>query len=168
MTHSYSNTCDEILIVRYLDGDLEAGEKERMETHIEACRQCRRQVVALRAFSQDLRLRVHHATDSVDFVALEKQVLNKALRQYRSRGGFPRFIASLKYILPATVTAGVLLFFVYSNFVARPAPVPVPSAIINSFTGSMSSVMIFETPETRQTILWYNEDTDVKSEQNAV
>jgi hypothetical protein len=32
----------------------------------------------------------------------------------------------------------------------------------------MSSVMIFETPETRQTILWYNEDTDVESEPDAV
>jgi hypothetical protein len=46
--------------------------------------------------------------------------------------------------------------------------VTAPSAIINSFTGSMSSVMIFETPETRQTILWYKEDADVESEHNAV
>jgi len=166
MTHPYSNTCDEILLDRYLDGDLDAGEKARMETHIETCRQCRRQVAALKVFSQDLRNRVQHVTESVDFVALEKQVLNKALRQYRSRGGFSRFIASFKYTIPATVTAGLLLFFVYSNFVVKPTPVP--SAIINSFTGSMSSVMIFETPETRQTILWYNEDTDVESEQNAV
>jgi anti-sigma factor RsiW len=166
MTHPYSNACDEILMERYLDGDLEAGEKARMENHIAECRQCCRQVAAFRAFSQDLRTRVQHVTDSVDFVALEKQVLNKALRQYRTRGVFSRFIGSLKYTLPAAVTAGLLLFFVYSNFVVKPAPVP--SAIINSFTGSMSSVMIFETPETRQTILWYHEDTDMESEQNAV
>ena len=166
MTHPYSNACDETLLDRYLDGDLDAGEKARLETHIEACRQCRSQVASLKAFSQDLRNRVQHVTDSVDFVALEKQVLNKALRQHRSRGGFSRFIASLKYTIPATVTAGLLLFFAYSNFVVKPPPVP--SAIINSFTGSMSSVMIFETPETRQTILWYNEDTDVESEPNAV
>ena len=168
MTHPYSNACDEILIDRYLDGDLDAGEKARIEAHLAGCRPCRRRVDAMAAFSQDLRDRVHRVTESVDFIALEKQVLNKALRQHRSRSGISRFVASLKYAIPAAVTASLLIFFVYSNFVGKPAPTPVPSAIINSFTGSMSSVMIFETPKTRQTILWYNEDTDVESEKNAV
>jgi anti-sigma factor RsiW len=166
MTHRDSNGCDENLLDRYLDGDVDAGERVQMEAHIAGCRQCRRQVAALASFSQNLRDRVQHAADSVDFVALEKQVLNKALRQYRSRGGLSRFIASLKYIIPATVTAGLLLFFTYSNYLLKPPPAP--SAIINSFTGSMSSVMIFETPETRQTILWYTEETDVESEPDAV
>ena len=166
MTHPDANTCDEMLLDRYLDDDLDAVEKAQMEAHVAGCRQCRRQVAALRTFSQELRDRVQHASDSVDFVGLEKQVLNKALRQHRSRGGFTRFIDSLKYTLPATAAAGLLLFFAYSNYV--PKPPPVPSAIINSFTGSMSSVMIFETPETRQTIIWYTEETDVESEPNAV
>ncbi len=165
MTHPYADACDEIRLDRYLDGDLDAGEMAQMEAHVAGCRQCRRQLAALTTFSQNLRDRVHDATNSVDFVALEKQVLNKALRQYRSRGGLSRFIGSLKYTIPATVTAGLLLFFAYSNDVFKPPPLP--SAIINSFTGSMSSVMIFETPETRQTILWYTEETDVESEPNA-
>ncbi len=166
MTDPYSNGCDETLLCRYRDGDLGTDENECMEDHLKGCLHCRRQVAAMAAFSQDLRDRVQQATDAVDFMVLEKQVLNKALRQYGARGGFSRFIASLKYTIPATVTAGLLLFFAYSNYMVQ--PMPVPSAIINSFTGSMSSVMIFETPETRQTILWYNEDTDVESEQNAV
>jgi anti-sigma factor RsiW len=166
MNQPNSNACDEILLDRYLDGDLDAGEMAQIEAHISGCLECRRHASTLATFSQSLRDRVKHATDSVDFVALEKQVLNKALRQYRTKGLFSRFIASLKYTLPAVVTAGLLLFFVYSNFVVKPAPVP--SAIINSFTGSMSSVMIFETPETRPTILWYTEETDVESEPNAV
>jgi len=166
MTHPYADACDEIRLDRYLDGDLDAGEMAQMEAHIAGCLQCRRQLAALTAFSHNLRDRVHDAANSVDFVALEKQVLNKALRQYRSRGGLSRFIASLKYTIPATVTAGLMLFFAYSNYVLKPPPLP--SAIINSFTGSMSSVMIFETPETRQTILWYTEETDVESEPNAV
>ena len=117
-------------------------------------------------FSQRLRDRVRQATETVDFTALEKDVLYKALRQYRHRGQGSAFFASLRYTIPATVAAGLLVFFGYAHFLAKPAPVP--SAIINSFTGSMSSVMIFETPETRQTILWYKEDADVESEQNAV
>ncbi|MEE4111964.1 MAG: zf-HC2 domain-containing protein [Desulfobacteraceae bacterium] len=166
MTDLYPNGCDENLLYRYLDGDLDAGETAQVAAHVAGCRQCHRQVAALAAFSQNLRDRVHHASESVDFVALEKQVLNTVLRQSRSRGGLSRFIASLKYIVPATVTAGLVLFFTFSNEVLQPPPAP--SAIINSFTGSMSSVMIFETPETRQTILWYTEETDVESEPNAV
>ena len=166
MTHPGSNTCDESLLCRYLDDDLLPAEQTQLDAHLDACRRCRRQVVAMTEFSQDLKERVRQATDEVDFMALEKELLNKALRQRRPQGGLSAFIASLKYVIPATVTAGLLLFFGYSQFMINPTPVP--SAIINSFTGSMSSVMIFETPETRQTILWYNEDTDVESEHNAV
>ena len=166
MTHPYSNACNEILLDQYLSGELDAAEKIRLEAHLERCRQCRRQVAAMSAFTKDFRNRVEHATATVDFLALEKKVLNKALRQHHSRSGLATFIASLKFILPAAVTASLVLFFAYSNFWVQPAPVP--SAIINSFTGSMSSVMIFETPETRQTILWYKEETSVESEQNAV
>lgn len=166
MTHPYSNACDDVLLDRYLDGDLGAEEKAQVTAHLDDCPTCRRQAAAMTAFSQALRDRVERAADSVDFMALEKQVLIKALRQHRSRGGFSRLMASLKYTIPAAVTVGMLLFFAYPTFMATPTPVP--SAIINSFTGSVSSVMIFETPETRQTILWYNEEPDVESDQNAV
>ncbi len=165
MTRSYPNDCDETRLDRYLEGELAAGEKARMEAHFEACQPCRRQAAAMATFSQDFRDRVQHAAESVNYVALEKQVLTKALRQHRSRSGFSRFVASLKYAVPVAMTAGLLIFFAYSHFRVKPAPLP--SAIINSFTGSMSSVMIFETPETRQTILWYTEDTNVESEQHA-
>ncbi|BBO67144.1 hypothetical protein DSCA_10740 [Desulfosarcina alkanivorans] len=166
MTQPPGNDCDGGLLDRYLDGDLDAAEKARMAAHLEHCRTCRRQADAMVAFSQDFHDRIEQATDAVDFMALEKQVLTKALRQHRSRGGFSTFRASLKYAIPAAVTACILIFFAYPTFVAKSSPAP--SAIINSFTGSVSSVMIFETPETRQTILWYNEDPDVESDQNAV
>jgi anti-sigma factor RsiW len=134
--------------------------------HLDGCHHCRQQVAAMKRFSKDFCDRVQQAADEVDFTALEKSVLNKAIRQRRPRGIPASFIASLKYTIPATVTAALLLFLGYSHFM--PKPVSAPSAIINSFTGSMSSVMIFETPETRQTILWYNEDTTVESEHDAV
>lgn len=166
MTHPNLNTCDENLLNRYLDNDLDTAEKAQVEAHVANCRQCSRQLATLTTFSQDLCDRIRYATDSVDFVALEKQVLNTALRHHHPRGGRSRFVASLKYTIPAAITAGLLLFLAYSNQVLESPPAP--SAIINSFTGSMSSVMILETPETRQTILWYNEDTELESEPNAV
>jgi anti-sigma factor RsiW len=166
MTRSKFNACDDILLYRYLDGDLGADEAEQIKVHLEGCRQCRSQSAAMADFSRDIRDRIQHASDAVDFVAIEKQVLNKVLRQRGARSGLSAFMASLKFIIPSAVTAGLLIFFAYSHYMVPKASVP--SAIINSFTGSMSSVMIFETPETRQTILWYTEDIDMESEQNAV
>jgi anti-sigma factor RsiW len=166
MIDTKSNLCDDALLYGYMDGQLDSEEDSRVSAHLESCEECRNQLAALSVFSKKFRERVRQTTDSVDFTALEKTVLNKALRERHSRKPFSNPFASLKYIIPATVTAGLLLFFGYSQYMSPPQTAP--SAIINSFTGSMSSVMIFETPETRQTILWYKEDTDVESERNAV
>jgi anti-sigma factor RsiW len=165
MTQPDGSACDGVLLDRYLDGDLGAEEKTQMTAHLDACPDCRRQAAVMTAFSQGLCDRVEQATDSVDFMALEKQVLIKALRPQRSSGGFSKFVAALKYILPVAATACLVLFFAYPDFSAKTTPAP--SAIINSFTGSVSSVMIFETPEKRQTILWYNEESVVESDQHA-
>lgn len=166
MNDPHSNTCDETLLGRYLDGDSGAAEKAQIEAHLEMCRQCRSHVAALHAFSRNFKDRVQQVTESVDYISLEKQVLNKARRQYRSQNGFLGLIAALKYTLPAAVTVGMLIFFGYSHYMVNPRPAP--SAIINSFTGSISSVMIFETPERRETILWYQEDQNLESEPDAV
>ncbi|BBO80344.1 anti-sigma factor family protein [Desulfosarcina ovata] len=157
--------CDEALLNRYLDGQLDPMEQQRMESHLAHCRECRRQVAILSGFSRGLCRRIEQASETVDFSALEKEVVIKALRPSRAVGGNP-LLAAMKFLVPMAATAGVLLFFAHSHFLAKPDVGP--SAIINSFTGSMSSVMIFETPNTHQTILWYNETTDAESEQDAV
>lgn len=166
MNDTFSIHCDDDLMSRALDDDLNADEKKRLTDHLETCQPCRRQLDALTGFTKDLRSRVDQAADAVDFTALEKDVLTKALRQHRSTNHGAGFLKTLKYSIPAAVTAGLLLFFGYHHYMLNTGPVP--SAIINSFTGTMSSVMIFETPETRQTILWYTEDTDVESDSDAV
>ena len=166
MTHPISTDCDDALLDRYREATLDDEERARFKAHLQGCPQCRGQVAAMTAFSRGFRARVQQVTDSVDFVALEKQVLIKALRQRYPRSGFATLLAFLRFAIPLAVTAGLLVFFAYSTYVAKPAPLP--SAIINSFTGSVSSVMIFETPESRQTILWYKEDTGKESEHDAM
>lgn len=166
MTHIQSDGCDDTLLVRYLDGDLGPDEVKRMEDHLQRCGTCRRQLAFFSDFSRDFRGHVQRETDGVDFSTLEKEVIHKALFPHRLKRGPARFIASLRFVLPAAALACLLLFFTYSRFGVDPGPAQ-PSAIINSFTGSMTSVMIFETPETRQTILWYHEEPDTESEHNA-
>lgn len=166
MTHVQPNACDDALLVRYLDGDLDPDEKKGMEDHLQHCESCRRQVNFYLDFSQDFQTYVQRETEQVDFTPLEKEVINKALYQRRYKRSPSNVTASLKFVVPAAITACLLLFFAYSRFGVDHGPAQ-PSAIINSFTGSMTSVMIFETPETRQTILWYHEEPDTESEHNA-
>jgi len=151
--------CDMPRLNRYIDGELTSSESAAMERHLTVCPSCRRQVDRLSDFSEQFRKRVAREAASVDFAALEKAVVIKALRRYhrRERGGIMR---SLKIAIPALATAGVLIFLGYSHLLVKPAPMP--SAIINSFTGPASSVMIFETPKTRQTILWYTEPSNTE------
>jgi predicted anti-sigma-YlaC factor YlaD len=166
MTDPYAKTCDEVRLNLYLDGELGVNEAAWMEAHLKDCSACRRQATTIMAFTHAFQRRVQDAADTIDFVALEKQVIRKTLPRYILKSAFSSFLASMKYYVPATLIAGFLLFFIYTHYIAK--PMPVPSAIINSFTGSVSSVMIFETPETRETILWYNEKMDMESEQDAV
>jgi len=166
VTNIQSNGCDDALLIRYLDGDLGSDEEKRMEDHLLGCETCRRQLVFFADFSQDFREHVQRETDGVDFSPLEKEVIHKALYQRRLKRGPSNFIASLRFVVPAVAVACLLLFFGYTRFMVDQGTTP-PSAIINSFTGSMTSVMIFETPETRQTILWYHEEPDTESEHNA-
>ena len=162
MTTDEAIHCDDVLLNRYYDGDLDGDQARRFETHLDECGHCRQRLSAMEAIADRVRMRIQDATEAQDYTALEKTVLTTALRDRRSAKGLSRVPASLKFAIPATVVAGVLLFFGY--FHIFPNSPPAPSAIINSFTGSMSSVMIFETPKTRQTILWYSEGVDAKSE----
>lgn len=165
MTDYDITSCDAELLNRFMDDELTSSEKVRIETHLAHCAACRHHISGMADISEGFRQRVDRVAEAVDFSAMEKEVVIKALRRYRNRDG-GGLLKSLKFAVPATAVAGVLMFFAYSQFLVRPTPVP--SAIINSFTGSMSSVMIFETPETRQTILWYNESTDAENDNNAV
>ncbi|WP_319525562.1 zf-HC2 domain-containing protein [uncultured Desulfosarcina sp.] len=166
MTNVQSNVCDDALLVRYLDGDLDPDEKNRMAAHLQYCETCRRQLAFYSDFSQDFKRVVEQETEQVDFTPLEKEVINKALYQHLYKRGPSSFLSSLKFVVPAAATACLLLFFAYTHLPVDPGPTA-PSAVIKSFTGSMTSVMIFETPETRQTILWYHEEPDTESDNHA-
>jgi anti-sigma factor RsiW len=166
MNPNHFMECDKEQLSRFVDGDLSSEEKAQVENHLETCSHCRQQVETVEAVSKAFKKHVEQVAADTDFSALEKEVVNKALHQARYRDKGASFFTSLKFFVPAVATACLILFWGYTRFIAP--PVVAPSAIINSFTGSMSSVMIFETPETKQTILWYHEDLDAESDSDAV
>lgn len=165
MTDPYAKSCDEVRLNLYLDGELGDHETDWMDAHLKDCPECRQKAATMVAFSHACRQRIEDAADTIDFVAIEKQVIKRTLPRYVPRSAVNSFLHAMKYGVPAILCAGFMLFFIYTQYIAKPSPVP--SAIINSFTGSVSSVMIFETPETREIILWYNEKTDMESEHDA-
>lgn len=166
MTHDHEKTpCDQGLLNQFVDGALSSAEKARVKAHLRQCQPCRSHVGQLMSISQQIRDRVAREANRVDFAAMEKAVVIKALKRYRKRERGGRW-TSLKIAVPALAMASVLLFFAYSRFLVEPSPKP--SAIINSFTASSASVMIFETPETRQTILWYTETPNADNNDDAV
>lgn len=166
MTDPHSTACDGTFPDRYLAGELDAGEQTRLDAHLADCAACRLQIAAIQAFSKDFREWVRQACDAVDFVALEKYVLTSVLFQHRRPSRVVNLVGTLKYIVPILLAVGLLIVFAnFTFFFDKSAPPS--SAIIDAFSGPVSSVLIYEAPETGQTILWFHETPDAQGGQHA-
>jgi len=148
--------CDPILLGRFLDQELGPDQHARVEKHLRDCLSCQKAARNQRAFADLLNAKVGKAVSLTDFDHLERQVLARVRdRQAPWWQEAVSLIFSRKILIPAATMAAVLtLFFSYPR---PPAQISGPSAIINSFTGDISSVMILETPKSRQTIIWFDE-----------
>lgn len=148
--------CDEEQLSLYIDGESGAEESQQIERHLQRCPGCRQYVQQQKEMAQTLRREVSIAQQAVDFERLEKQIV-------RASGGRPapgdwlrERLFSWKMMLPVAAAAALVLF-VFTHWFAPPAT-PGPSAVINSFTGKVSSVMILETPQRHHTVIWYREE----------
>ena len=145
--------CDEALLSRYIDGETAPEDTRQIERHLPHCPGCRQFVQQQGQLARQLRREVTAARQAVDFDRLERQITGAAAaRRWQPR----HWLLSWKLWLPVAATAAVGLFFFTSLFQPPPAG---PSAIINSFTGKVSSVMILETPQRHHTVIWYSEES---------
>jgi RNA polymerase sigma-70 factor (ECF subfamily) len=161
-----STICDGTFPDRYLAGEIGAGERTQLKAHLADCGACRRQMAAILAFFKSFRERVRHTCNAVDFVALEKSVLTNVIYQHRHPGRSVNLVGTLRYVIPIVVAAGLLILFANSSFFFDKTAPP-SSAIIDAFSGPVSSVMIYEVPETGQTIVWFHESPDAQGEPHA-
>lgn len=156
-----SNSCNPEEISRYLDGESLPADTHRIEEHLRICPECRREITRLRKTGGILRQTVETASKEVDFQRLEQQIL-VATRQHRpQRVRLLERLLSWRVALPAAAAAALLVLFFYNPF--QPALSSGPSAIIDSFTGQVKSVMILETPQNRQTVIWYSEESKAEN-----
>ena len=147
--------CQPQQLSRLLDGELDEEALQDVRAHLDSCPACRQALEVQQIVSKRFQAAVTAEQARIDFKVLERRIL---MRRVRSGSFFPagllRFIALKRFYIPlaSAATALVLFLMVYSPF----AP-PMPSAIVTSFSGDISAVMIMETPKTHQTILWFNE-----------
>ena len=151
------NGCDQTLIDLYFDNELGQDEHARFSEHISHCPSCQKALRDNQAISTLFKSGLDKEVSQANLDALEERVLD-LIRKKRSpwwRKVIDLFV-SKKLLIPAAAMAVMLIFF---SIIRQPAPVSVPSAIVKSFSGDVSSVMIIETPKSRNVIIWYNESS---------
>lgn len=105
--------CDDVLLDQYLNLDLSPEKEVVFLKHLEQCPRCRQQVDLLTNFAQDFRDQVDHAIQTVDFTALEKEVLTTVIHHPRSKGRGPLVTGLFKLTLTVCLTGGMLVLLLY-------------------------------------------------------
>ena len=166
--HTIKNNdrCNPGAVSRFKDGELDAAAAGRLQTHLDTCPSCRQELEAQQAVSRRFRAVVAAERNRIDFDVLERRIVARAGEFKVPFFEWVRRIVMLKRIyIPAAATATALILFLW---VYTPMVTPVPSAIVTSFSGDISTVMILETPETHQTILWFNEKPAINGNNHAI
>lgn len=150
--------CDPTLLGRLFDRELGLDEHARVSRHLENCPSCQKELRENEAISTLFKAGLDDQLSQINLSDLEARVLELIERKrvswwMRLRGLF----VCKRLLVPATAIATILLLFFYLT--RPPATVSGPSAIIDSFTGEISSVIILHTPRSHQTILWISEAT---------
>ena len=148
--------CDPELLSRFYDGEITPEENEWAIEHISTCQKCQNELKLNEELSKKYKEKFHKELSAIDPALLEKKIMERVSQgKARYWTGIGEFLTSMRFLVPAAAVAG-MLFFLLTTF-RGPVTEPPPSAIINSFTGDVSSVMILETPQSHQTIIWINE-----------
>ncbi|MBL7171511.1 MAG: anti-sigma factor [Pseudomonadota bacterium] len=149
--------CDAELIGRYFDGEISQEEYDSISRHLKDCPSCQKILQDNQAISTLFRDSLEREVSQASFAALETRVLDRIREKENPwRERLTKLLFSNKLLIPATAVAALILFFAIQR---APTTVPDPSAIIEAFSGEVSSVIIIETPKSRQTIIWYKESS---------
>jgi anti-sigma factor RsiW len=149
-------TCDPALIGRFFDRELGLDEDAQVGRHLKNCPPCQKELRENEAISTLFKAGLDDQLSQIDLSDLEPRVL-----ELIQRSGVPwwmrlgNMFVSKRFLVPATAIAMILMFF---SLTRQPVTGSKCSAIINSFTGEISSLIILRTPRSHQTILWFSDD----------
>ena len=160
--------CDHERLSRFHDDALSPKESDQVKAHIQNCPECRRVLAEFDRLGHMARQHADRAIAALDAEALAQRVLARRPRSHRPFANLRNWFKPSRLFLPVAVTALALAIYIIPQPFRNESKGAAPSAIINSFTGSVTSVMFYETPNTRQTIIWINEDATANGEDDAV
>jgi anti-sigma factor RsiW len=139
-----------------MDGELGTDEMAQVQRHLEDCPACQREFRELKAISTRFKSELDSVLSKVYPLNLEQQVweqIQKKRVPWWTRLG--DLLVTKRFLVPATAVAA--MFILFFMLIGHPTQVSGPSAIVDSFSGEISSAMILETPRSRQTIIWFTE-----------
>ncbi len=150
--------CDPSLLSLFFDQELPPAEHERVIVHLKDCPACRKELRDIRAVSSMFRAGLENNTLQAGLLNIERSVIDRIKRKKEPWWNrFSNILTSRKFVIYAAGAAAMLVISV--SGIRHSAIEAGPSAIVDSFTGETSSVMIMETPESQHTIIWFNEDS---------
>ena len=149
--------CNSQMLNHFVDGELTVAEQNQIEHHLAHCENCRLELNRIRLLANTCQSIVDESRFKKDLAGLEGRVMSRIRRPIDWYETVWNFIRAKKVLIPISAVGTILAVFVtFQIFFTSPMP---PSAVITSMTGDFSSVMIMETPESHQTIIWIRENT---------
>lgn len=149
--------CDQMMLSLMRDGELGANDMALAEAHVRDCELCRKILADHQSVADTFATGLQDAYSHVNERKLDQEIMDRVRKSKTPWwAGVFDWIPARHLLIPATAVAAVVVISI-SMFTFRPAAMNGPSAIIDSFSGDVTSVVFLETPETRQTIIWYTE-----------
>jgi anti-sigma factor RsiW len=145
--------CGTEIISRFMDNELHGDDLITVEKHIDSCESCRKRLDIYSKIGSGLNSFIN-AEASLQGQEIVEGVISRIRQKGNWLQGFKELVLSRRTFIPAGVALSIALASLI--FLNNPAPAG-PSAIISSLSGT-GSLTIVVTPETRQTILWVNEN----------
>ena len=147
--------CQKEQLMDYLDNELGTRERATVREHLQHCPSCQQVVRQGRSLSALFRKSMDDELSAAPLKSVEHAVLARVQQKTEEHSGKRTALWLKRALVPAgALAAASFLFFIMYGPSEKSKE---PSAIINSFTAEAASVMILETPTTRQTILWFQE-----------
>jgi hypothetical protein len=141
---------------RFADNEADPALQAQIALHLSSCEDCRLTVERCCRMNEFVSHTLSAKAGSIDTLGLEERVFEKALG---SKGGGIKkvfdYFSSRLYLKIASLAAILIISLVVH--LHGPGDIPGPSAIVTSVDGSMSSVMIFETQQSKHTVIWFSE-----------
>ncbi len=149
--------CNPMMLNHFSDQELGTEEYESVSRHISECSFCQKEIHKNQMLSSLFKTAFDRRAAKAESVCFEADILEKIRKKkYPLQIKLRDFFVSRNFFIPAASLAAVMiLFFTFIKFF--PAPSAGPSAIITSLTGNISSVIIIETPESHQTVIWFGQ-----------